>query len=685
MRCRRPLRVHIDPADRRTPSLAEGSDVNRVTGGPRQARRVAANRAQGPVHCPERIDRGPLRDGIALALCSFSVLGTVAIHEKAAAAEPTAAETCYRDDTGRIVTRRRPGYVEVPCPAPGEPRRQEVAPTSTPSTEDTGRAPRRQVIERAPPAYISPIPRPGVADFVASVPVPDRWRLVEAIGYKENLWDPYNRNVLKADRPVAGDDWFFNITAISDTVYEFRNVVTPSGAAAAADAGEDDVFGRDEQQAFVENLATEFVFYKGDTTFKPPEWEFRLTPVFNYNYVELEEIQNVNVDPREGKTRTDSFVGLQAALVDYEYHINSERYDFDSVRVGIQPFSSDFRGFLFQDNQLGIRFFGTRHNNVFQYNVAAFRRIEKDTNSGLNDVTAPLRDDDVFIANLYWQDLPVRGFTSQVTAAYNRNRESGEFYFNKNNVLERPASLGREAGRDYDVYYVGYNGDGHFGRLNLTTSLYYAFGEESAGTFVAQETDINAYFAAAELSMDFDWFRARLSLLYGSGDDDPFDDKAEGFDAIFENPVFAGADTSYWIRQSVPLVGGGRIAIQTRNGVLNNFRSSKDEGQSNFTNPGIALAGLGADMDLMPQLRVSFNANYISFAESAVVEVARNAGPVDREIGYDLSVALTWRPLFIQNIVVRASYATLIPGEGFKALFPDEQPNYFLLNAVLTY
>ena len=41
------------------------------------------------------------------------------------------------------------------------------------------------------------------------------------------------------------------------------------------------------------------------------------------------------------------------------------------------------------------------------------------------------------------------------------------------------------------------------------------------------------------------------------GDDDPYDQKAGGFDAIFENPLFAGADTSFWIRQPVPLIGGG--------------------------------------------------------------------------------------------------------------------------------
>ncbi len=221
----------------------------------------------------------------------------------------------------------------------------------------------------------------------------------------------------------------------------------------------------------------------------------------------------------------------------------SDNFDFDSFRIGIQPFSSDFRGFLFQDNQLGARLFGTRGNNKWQYNLAYFRRLEKDTNSGLNDVGDSPRKDDVFVANLYRQDFPVLGFTSQATVLYNRNRED-ELRYNANGFIERPASLGLENFREYDVTYVGYNGDGHFGRVNLTTSVYYAFGDETPSVFVNQKVDISALFAAAELSMDFDWIRPRISLLYGSGDDDPFDDEANGFDAVFENPQFAGADTS---------------------------------------------------------------------------------------------------------------------------------------------
>ena len=119
--------------------------------------------------------------------------------------------------------------------------------------------------------------------------------------------------------------------------------------------------------------------------------------------------------------------------------------------------------------------------------------------------------------------------------------------------------------------------------------------------------------------MDFDWIRVRLSGLYASGDNNPYDNHEGGFDAIFENPQFAGADTSYWIRQSIPFAGGGRgIFLNGRNGVLNDLRSSKEEGQSNFNNPGTILLGAGADFDVLPELRVSSSLNHLWFADTTV-------------------------------------------------------------------
>src|SRR5690606_9904694 len=105
------------------------------------------------------------------------------------------------------------------------------------------------------------------------------------------------------------------------------------------------------------------------------------------------------------------------------------------------------------------------------------------------------------------------------------------------------------------------------------------------------------------------------------GDEDPFDGDAQGFDAVFENPNLAGADTSYWHRQNVPLVGGGGVALSARNGLIPSLRSSKEEGQSNFVNPGIWLVGVGADLDLTPQVRLTTNASYLEFDDTAVLQV----------------------------------------------------------------
>jgi hypothetical protein len=534
------------------------------------------------------------------------------------------------------------------------------------------------------PAVWRPLP-----EFAA---IPDRWRIVTALGYPERWWDPYNgNNVLKGDRPAFGDDWFFSLAVISDTTFEGRSVPTPVATATPPSRGSIDLSGEPGQSAFTQNLITEFVLYKGDTVFRPPDWEFRFLPVFNLTSVKVQEAGVLKVDTTADTRRTEGFVGIQGLFVDKHLRNASERYDFDSLRIGIQPITADFRGFLFQDSPVGIRLFGTRDNNRWQYNVGWFRRIEKDTNSGLNNITEndlsdALRDDDVYLFNLYRQDFPVTGLTSQIALVHNRNSENEESFVDDNGFLTRPAAFGMQMPREYEVTYVGYSGDGHVGKWNLSMSLYYAFGEETPGAFVAHKSDVSAAFAALEVSRDFDWVRIRGSAVYGSGDDDPYDDKSTGFDAILENPLIAGADTSFWIRQAIPLIGGGRIALSGQNGVLNSLRPNKFQGQSNFTNPGIVLFGLGADLDITPQIRASLNVNQLFFAETAVLEAARNQSDLRRRIGADLSMSITYRPFTSQNIVLRLAGSMLVPQKGYKDLFGSEDIPYSVFaNLILAY
>jgi hypothetical protein len=524
-------------------------------------------------------------------------------------------------------------------------------------------------------------------------PVPDRWRIVESIGIETNLWDPYNgHNPLKGDLPVWGKDWFYNLIAVSDTVIEPRNFPVPVGNATTSRSNSLDTIASGTGDVFSQSLIVEQVVYKGDTVFRPPDYEFRLTTVFNFNQVSFEERGILNIDPsvgsNDGRKRTDRFLGVQAAFFDKHLRNVSHRFDFDSVRVGIQPFSSDFRGFLFQDSQLGVRLFGNRSNNIFQYNLAWFRRLEKDTNSGLNDISQSLRNDDVFTANVYMQDFPVLGFVSQASITYNRNREKGQVEYDENGFIVRPASIFEERfSRDYDVTYLGYSGDGHFGRLNVTTSAYYAFGEQTNTRFRNAKDEVDAYFLATELSVDWDWFRPKFSFLLASGDDDPYDGVAKGFDAIFENPQFAGADTSFFIRQNVPFIGGGGVALSGRNGILPSLRSSKEQGQSNFINPGLRLIGVGFDADILPELRMSMNLNQLWFDDTSVLENLRQQGNINKNLGQDLSASLIWRPYQSQNVVARLSAATLLPGSGFDQLYGSDysHPYSILANITLTY
>ena len=532
------------------------------------------------------------------------------------------------------------------------------------------------------PNGVPPAPIDQAGSFI---PVPNRWRIMETLGYKFPWYDPYDQNIWKGDKPIDGKDHFLSLNFISDSVLEPRSVPTPVGPQSPSLPGQNDVLGRIDQVVFSQTLIASADYYKGDTTFKPPEYEFKATLALNYNRIDVQQVRATQIDPRLGENRDDGFLGVQELFFLKDLRTVDERFDFDEVRVGIQPFSSDFRGFLFQDSEPGVRFFGNRDNNRWQYNIAYFRPLEKDLNSGLNDVTKAPRHEDLLLFNVYRQDLPIQGFTSQGIILLDHNRDT-QFY-DSDGFLERPAAVGLEQLRRYDVAYLGYNGDGHFGRLNLTASVYGVFGHQDKSIFVDKSDQIRAGFAAAEASMDFDWIRPRLSVAYASGDKNPYDDKSTGFDSVFENPIFAGADTSYWISQSIPLIGGGGVALHGSNSLIPDLRSSKEQGQANFDNPGLRLIGIGSDFDLTPKNRLSANVNELWFDNTAVLEALRAASPIDRSIGTDASIAWIYRPFFTQNIVVRLSGAVLLPGTGFKNLYGTDHSQYYsvLANVVLTY
>jgi len=539
----------------------------------------------------------------------------------------------------------------------------------------------------APPAQPTPPPAPApptppavvVPDYIPSA---DRWRLEFPVWQRYppdvpghhpyndgRLRDPYNRNVLKGDYPAFGSqDVFVVLTGVLETPFEYRRLPTPSGVSQAR-PGSDAFFGKPEQFAFATEAVGSIEIFKGDTSFKPRTWALRATPVFNLNYVNTGEYNIVNATPEDKKTRRRTDLALQEAFAEVKLFDVGPSYDFVSIRAGIQPFTSDFRGFLYRDSNLGVRLFGTFGRNRNQWNVAAFDQLQKETNSELN--LFERRDQKVIVANFFRQDFLTQGYTISPSFHANFDKGAGLFY-DENGFLIQPSPIGDIRPHEVKAYYVGVGGDGHWGSLNVSHQFYQAFGTDEFNGISGRELDIDAQFASAEFSVDHDWWRIKGTLVYASGDQDPDDDKAKGFDAIFDNPNIAGGPFSFWNREGIRLAQT-LVGLTARSSILPSLRTSKTEGQANFVNPGLLLYNAGFDADLTQKMRLSVNATLLQFQYTEVLQRVLFQQNIEKSIGMDYSAGVQWRPALNDQLVVTAGASFFMPSAGFKNILTADK------------
>ena len=516
----------------------------------------------------------------------------------------------------------------------------------------------------APECDLSRLPPAGQPPPPEAV---DRWHVIDSLGYPDNWRNPYaTNNPLKGDRPLDGRARFFSVTASSASLVESRRVAAEG---AAPGVGAESATG--VQQLFTsETVSVDTVLYSGDTIFRPPDWQLRITPIFNYS-----NTRTSGTDAGAGS------VGAQALFFEKHLRDASANYDFDSVRIGIQPLISDFRGFVLSDQPIGVRLFGTRGNNVYQYNLGWFRLLPKNANRQ-NELGHGVLDNDLVLANLYVQDLWRPGLTSEFVALYDRSHVAASQALSAP-VPGTPATFDNTAAHDYHVVYLGYGVDGHLGRFNLTALAYGVFGREQGGTFGTAAAKVRAGFAAFELSRDYDWTRVRLSGLYASGDGSPFDGHARGFDGVSQSALFAGADATFFIHQRLPLVAG-QLDLKVRDGLFPSLHSTANPWQSNYVNPGLRLVGLGADFDLAPVLRVSLDANYLWFDQTAPLATIVGNPALSRDLGTDLALDVLYRPLNSQNVIVRLAAAKLFATMAARQLV-GSAPFSAFATLVLTY
>lgn len=513
------------------------------------------------------------------------------------------------------------------------------------------------------------------------VPVSDRWRDVKpppySLNVKGHILDPYNQNILKGDFPIVGQNYFLILTATSENFAEVFKVPTPSAVSTARSQNQG-FFGGSERFFINENLKLSFEFYKGNTAYRPRDFEIKVTSVFNLNYINTRENNDVNVDVRQGTNRYDDHFALQELFFEKHLFDLNDHYDFMSFKAGIQQFNSDFRSFIFNDFNLGLRLLGNAASNRYQYNFTYFKMLEKDTNSGLNTVFDD-RNQDVFIFNLYKQDFLTLGYTAQFSLHFNHDKPSA--YVDDNGVPIRPAVIGNSRAHDIKALYLGWAGDGHFGRININHAFYQVLGKDSFNSLAGRPININAQMAALEISIDQNWMRWRASAFFASGDANPQDGTGRGFDTILDIPFFAGGQFSYWNSQKIRLLG---VNLTSKLSLVPNLRSSKTEGQANFVNPGLLLLNLGYDAELTPKVKLILNANYLRFAHTASLASFINQAGTGNDIGFDYGIGILYRPFLNNNARFTFSLNALTPLSGFQDLY-DSSATQFSLSTSLVF
>ncbi|MEM7363765.1 MAG: hypothetical protein AAF525_07055 [Pseudomonadota bacterium] len=506
------------------------------------------------------------------------------------------------------------------------------------------------------PRRAIPCWEPGSASLdqsdVGSRTMTSRWDVVRNVGVTSDLRRPWKgHNPLKGDIPFKGDNRFFNVQLTSATT------VTPERSSST------------HVTSVRQRTAARISLYKGQTVWKPPDWEFRLSPVVH--------VAAWDGDLQEGRSQRDAHLTMTSAFYDRELRVVSERYDFDRIRVGLQPFTTDPRGLLLQGPVAGIRWYGNRDNNRWQYNVGVFAQFEHNSDVGLVDLDDGVRGNVLGVVNLYRQDFITPGLTGELLWLHDRH-ERITHRLDQSGRQERPVRLygGGEVGA-YRVTYLGGGLDGHIGRLNLTSLIALSRGKVVVD---AVEQTVHGHFGVLEASMNVGWWRPRLTMLNASGDDDIDDGRATGFDSVSSGALLSAMTHSAWrkltIRQRDQILSG-------RDNLLPTLQGSS---LSTFTNPGLRMAGIGADGDISPTLVASFSINQLMFDQTGALR-GQDGGDVDREIGTDVSLAVTYRPHFNQQFLISGAVGVLRLGGGARQLIDQqgEHPGYATFRVTLRY
>ncbi|WP_139795793.1 autotransporter outer membrane beta-barrel domain-containing protein [Desulfocicer vacuolatum] len=357
-------------------------------------------------------------------------------------------------------------------------------------------------------------------------------------------------------------------------------------------------------------------------------------------------IDTASVDSRGGKSNDSSNFGLERLHLTYalpmnmRLHAGWDIWHMDAFEGAAMVYGDDNPGFWI-----------TGENDTVSYNVGYFKLMENDfQNSPVDMQDGANNDRDLYAGYVAWQMNDAHKF--QFLAAYDRIRDV--VANDLAGAMGSPFGVVGDA-PDTDSYHAGAYWVGKFGALEIFTEAVYQFGSaDNTGlgstvgpdraTVLEEDYDINAYALAGDISYEFkgkltDYpLKPHLGFMYTSGDDDPYDDKLEGYNGVDNAQRFSSrwggentiiGDTNLMLGTAlygyIPEFYGNGTPVTT--GGLQNFAGN---GNGRGDNPGLTL--ISAGITVAPKRFLIFKTNINNFWWNEDIYVTNMVDPVDATV-----------------------------------------------------
>ncbi len=338
-------------------------------------------------------------------------------------------------------------------------------------------------------------------------------------------------------------------------------------------------------------------------------------------------LDTTSVDTRGGKTPNSSCYGLERLHVTYALPMNMRLHTGWDI-WHIDAFKA--AGLVYGDDNPG--FWLTGENGAISYNVGYFKLKEnnyQDDPLAMED--AANTDRDLFAGYMTWQmndENQIRFF-----ATYDKIRDV--MTNDLAGYMGSPFGISGDIPKT-DSYHAGGYWLGKFGALEILAEGVYQFGSadntglgDAVGpddtTTLEEDYDINAYALAADISYEFKGrltnfpLKPHIGFMYTSGDDDPYDNKLEGYNGV-ENvqrysAIWGGENT---------ILGDGNMVVGTAvygfipefygNGTpvfTGGLQAFSGTGNGRGDNPGLTLVSTG--ITVAPRNYMIFKSNINNF------------------------------------------------------------------------